>query len=115
MTKQEREFIIKLDETIRKGAEHSARCLGLPSSEQTQHNMMPESLKLTPEERVKLEAIQTKAKERHERERKAAAQRGRKDYPLLPYECSWAYVEQFRREVRNPAPETKRRFSWLPC
>lgn len=109
MTEQEREFIVKLDETIRKGAEHSARCLGLPSSEQTQHNMMPESLKFTPEQKEKLETIRVKARERHERARKAAAQRGRKDYPLFPYECSSAYEEEFRKNGCNPAPEPKRR------
>lgn len=70
--------------------------------------MMPESLKFTPEEQAKLDAIRVKARARHEREREVAAKRGRKDYPLLPYECSWAYEEHFRREVRNSAPETKR-------
>jgi len=77
--------------------------------------IMPESLKFTPEEQAKLEAIRVKARARHERERKAAAKRGRKDYPMLPYECSWAYEEQFRRAVRNPAPEPRRRFGFLSC
>ena len=72
--------------------------------------IIPESLKFTPEEQAKLDAIRVKAKMRHERERKAAAKHGRKDYPLQPYECLWAYEEQFRREVRKPAPEPKRRF-----
>jgi hypothetical protein len=77
--------------------------------------IIPESLKFTPEEQAKLEAIRVKTRARHERERKAAAKRGRKDYPLLPYECSWAYEEQFRREVSNPAPEPRRRFGFLSC
>jgi len=77
--------------------------------------IITESLKFTPEEQAKLEAIRVKARARHERERKTAAKRGRKDYPLLPYECTWAYEEQFRREVRNPAPETRTRYTRLPC
>lgn len=71
--------------------------------------IMPQSLRFTLEEAAQLEAIRVKARARHERERKAAAKRGRKDYPLLPHECTWAYEQQFRREVRSPASEPRRR------
>ncbi len=50
-----------------------------------------------------LSEIKKEAKVRHEKARKAAAARGRKDFPLLPYECSWAYEQQYDREHRkNP-------------
>lgn len=79
--------------------------------------IMPESLKFTPEEQAKLEDIRVKARARHGRARQAAAQRGRKDYPSLPYECSWAYEEEFRRLIKMPdfmRPQTpKPRFPWL--
>lgn len=61
---------------------------------------MPDSLRLTPAEEQELQGIRTKAKVRHEKARKAAKKRGRKDFPDLPFECSWAYEEQFRRERR---------------
>ncbi len=63
--------------------------------------LMPDSLRLTTEEQQQLDAIQTAAKIRHERERKAARKRGRVDYPMLPYECSWAYEQEFRRSIRK--------------
>jgi len=36
------------------------------------------------------------AKVRHEKKRKSEKARGREDFPLLPYECSWAYEQAFR-------------------
>lgn len=61
---------------------------------------MPHPLLLTIAERGELDRIRSAAKVRHEKARKAAARRGRHNYPELPYECSWAYEEQFRRERR---------------
>lgn len=50
-----------------------------------------------------LEEVKRLAKIRHEKERKAARRRGRKDFPMLPYECSWAFEEEFKRKHgRNP-------------
>lgn len=57
--------------------------------------------KLTPNEQFDLDTIRSKAKIKHEKARRAAKQRGRKDYPLLPYECSWAYEMEFFRTARN--------------
>lgn len=59
--------------------------------------LMPEELKFTPEEQAELDRIQAAAKVRHEMARKAAAAAGRRYFPLLPRECSWAYEEEFRR------------------
>lgn len=59
---------------------------------------IPEDLKLTQEEQQQLSEIQAKAKVRHERARRAAAKQGRTDFPMLPYECSWAYEQEFLRE-----------------
>ena len=64
-------------------------------------NQLPESLKLTPVEQNKLDAIRVTARVRHELERKAARKRGRIHFPPLPFECSWAYEEQFRRTIRG--------------
>lgn len=61
-------------------------------------SIMPKYMNFTPAEQAKLTDIQTKAKARHEKDRRAARQRGRVDFPGMPYECSWAYEEQFRRE-----------------
>jgi hypothetical protein len=55
---------------------------------------------MTPDEKERLEAIKAKAVDRHERARKAAAARGRKDFPACPFECSWAYWLQFLRGLR---------------
>jgi len=50
-----------------------------------------------------LEEVKRLAKIRHEKERKAARRRGRKDFPMFPYECSWAFEEEFKRKHgRNP-------------
>lgn len=48
-----------------------------------------------------LESIRKEARKRHEKARRAARKRGRKDFPDLPFECSWAFEEEFRR--RNAA------------
>ena len=61
---------------------------------------MPDSLRLTPAEAADLETIREEARERHARARKAAAKRGRIDFPDLPVECSWAYEVQFLRSRR---------------
>jgi hypothetical protein len=53
---------------------------------------------MTPEMAIELEKIRAAAKERHELNRKAALKRGRKDFPMLPYECSWAYEMEFIRK-----------------
>ena len=63
--------------------------------------MLPDSLKLTSAEQKKLDEIRVKAKYRHEKNRKLAKLRGQKDFPMLPYECSWAYEEEFRRKIRK--------------
>ncbi len=59
--------------------------------------LIPDSLRFTPAQEAELAEIRRKAKIRHEKARKAARQRGRKDFPDLPYECSWAFEEEFRR------------------
>lgn len=63
--------------------------------------LMPDALRFSPEEWAQLAAIKAAAVRRHERARTAAARRGRRDFPDLPYECSWAFEEEFRREVRR--------------
>ena len=55
------------------------------------------ALQFTAAEKAVLESIKKAAIIRHEKERKAAARRGRKDFPALPFECSWAFEEKFRR------------------
>jgi hypothetical protein len=62
---------------------------------------MSDSLRFTPAEQAELDLVQSTARGRHERARKAAKQRGRVDFPLLPYECSWAFEEEFRRRKRG--------------
>lgn len=62
---------------------------------------LPDSLRLTPNEEAELERRRKVARERHEKARRAALKRGRRDFPSLPFECSWAYEEQFRREIRG--------------
>lgn len=63
--------------------------------------LMPDSLRLSPAAQSLLEKIRQDARTRHERNRKAAAKRGRVDFPLLPFECSWAYETQFTREYHR--------------
>lgn len=63
--------------------------------------VMPESMRLTPDEEEAIQTIRTAAKVRHEAARKAAAKRGRRDFPLLPYECSWAFENEFLSKYRN--------------
>jgi hypothetical protein len=60
---------------------------------------MPDHLKLTPDEQARLDGIHRAARIRHEKARKAAKRRGRHDFPLEPYECSWAYEQEFRRTI----------------
>jgi hypothetical protein len=48
--------------------------------------------------KLSLAEIKAKAKVRHEKARQAAAKRGRHDFPLLPYECSWAFEEEYKRK-----------------
>lgn len=49
------------------------------------------------EENAELNRIRQKARARHEEMRLKALKRGRKDFPLLPYECSWAFELAFKR------------------
>jgi hypothetical protein len=67
--------------------------------------IMPDSLRFTSVEEALLGAIQKRAKERHEKARRAAKKRGRKDFPMLPYECSWAFEQEFRRMTENERHE----------
>lgn len=60
---------------------------------------LPESFRRSPEAAERLERIQAEAKIRHERKRRTAQRQGR-DFPLLPYEYSWAYETAFDREAR---------------
>lgn len=62
---------------------------------------IPESLRLTPAEEQELQTIRAAAVIRHERNRKAARRRGRHDFPLLPYECSWAFEVEFLQQRRR--------------
>jgi hypothetical protein len=62
--------------------------------------LMPAELKLTADEEMRLAAIRIAARDAHDLARRQAARRGRKDFPAAPYECSWAYEEQFRRQAR---------------
>ena len=55
---------------------------------------------LSVQDEEELEQIKKKARSRHERERRNAKKRGRVDYPLLPYECSWAYEIAFEEKKR---------------
>ena len=54
---------------------------------------------MTPQQQEELERIKDIARQDHERKRRAAKARGRVDFPLLPYECSWAFEEEFKRET----------------
>ena len=69
---------------------------------------MSNPLRLTKTEMDLLDTIKAKARIRHEKERRSARQRGRMEYPLLPWECSWAYEEEFRRRVREDRSERKK-------
>lgn len=55
---------------------------------------------VTPNEAAKLQRIREAAKVLHEKARLAAVRRGRHDFPMLPYECSWAYEQEFLRMER---------------
>lgn len=58
--------------------------------------LLPDHLKLTPQQEKQLEEIQKKAKIRHEQNRRKAKRQGRQHFPALPYECSAAFVSQFQ-------------------
>jgi hypothetical protein len=60
-------------------------------------NTVPDSMRLSPTQQVHLEAIRTVARARHDKRRKTALKAGR-SFPELPFECSWAFEEQFRRD-----------------
>lgn len=62
--------------------------------------MLPDNMRLTDDEVKELEEIRQAARILHEKERKAARGRGRKDFPASPYECSWAYEQEFFRSKR---------------
>jgi len=61
---------------------------------------VPDSLALTTDEKAELGRIRDAAVARHEKRRRAARQAGRINFPMLPYECSAAYEESFRRARR---------------
>jgi len=55
-----------------------------------------------------LAQIIKEAKGRHEKARKAAKQRGRHSFPMLPYEASWAFEQEYDRHNRkNPSKRQK--------
>lgn len=68
---------------------------------------IPEHLKLTVPEEEQLEAIRIEARVRHEKARLAAKKKKLYDFPLLPYECSWAFEEAFRKRTRRLSRERK--------
>lgn len=51
---------------------------------------------------MELERIKVLARARHQKARKAAKARGRLDFPLLAWECSWAFDEELRRKLNAP-------------
>lgn len=53
------------------------------------------------EMQTELETVRVEARARHEAARKAAKARGRLDFPLLPFECSWAFEVKFERDYRR--------------
>jgi hypothetical protein len=59
--------------------------------------VMPHHLRLTPTQERDLASIRDAAKVRHEQARRAAKARGRHDFPLFPYECSWAFEAEYQR------------------
>jgi len=63
--------------------------------------MMTAEMRLTEEQHEELQRIRAAAIIRHEKRRKQARREGRMSFPTLPYECSWAYEEEFRRLVRS--------------
>ena len=78
--------------------------------------IIPAALKLTPEQESNLETIRVSARIRHEKARKAWKAKGRINFPLLPFECSWAYEEHFRRnytEIMEKIAADKKRWAYL--
>lgn len=63
--------------------------------------IMPSDLRLSETEEAALKEIRRLAVIRHKKARKAAAKLGRKDFPDLPYECSWAFEMEFMRKSRK--------------
>ena len=63
-------------------------------------NVVPEALRLAPHEQAELDRIKDAARERHREVYKARTKRGL-PYPESPFECSWAFEEQFRRSLRK--------------
>lgn len=61
---------------------------------------------------AELEKVRAIARSKHEADRKAAAKRGRKDYPNFPYECSWAFEEEFRRKFPDSMAREDRSAFW---
>jgi hypothetical protein len=68
--------------------------------------LIPDSFQFTEQEASYLEVLKTRAKARHEQARKEAKRRGRHDFPMLPYECSWAFEEKYRKVCRGLLPDT---------
>jgi hypothetical protein len=73
---------------------------------------IPESLRLTHEEHFELSNIRRLAKVRHNKARLAVAAKGRHNFPYLPFECSWAFKEQFRRNIRQGMKYDVRTKEW---
>lgn len=71
-------------------------------------SLMPDYLRLDAVDQAELEQIQKVARARLEKYRKARAVKGL-DAPLLPFECSWTYEEEFRRSkgVKYHAPKPR--------
>jgi hypothetical protein len=69
---------------------------------------MPDYLRLDAADQAELEQIQKVARVCLEKYRKARAAKGL-DAPMLPYECSWAYEEEFRNRkgAKYAAPKPR--------
>lgn len=63
--------------------------------------VLPDYLRLTVVEERELKQLRIAAHIRHEKARKAAARQGRKDFPLFPYEDSWAFEQECLRKWRR--------------
>lgn len=63
--------------------------------------ILPDSMRFTAAEQAELDRIRAAARVRHEKARKAAKRAGRHSFPDLPFECSWAFEEQFRRGLNK--------------
>ena len=74
--------------------------------------IMTERLRLTEEEKSALQKIIAEAKVRHEKKRQALARRGRGSFPDLPFECSWAFEEEYRKTCRAKHGPPKRKYEF---